>query len=221
MGFLNSMFKQQNKPIAEQYAEEALRELNRGNDGDAVYHPMYKAWRAIQSDPGSLKQVKNPATVGNGLFVFLSYGTVSDIDDRQQIISLAYLLLSDAIKKNPNDLTLIKNRILLMQQDREALQYTVSAAINPDQDIFSMSFFSFKSRDGLYKMIYADLSKSATLYNHPAFRGAYLDLRDKVESNFFGRDSSHERIISEGKNNHEKVYAFLKEKVYKNQDISF
>lgn len=223
MGLFDSIFGSQstNKPIAEQYAEEALRELNVGKDGDAVYHPMYKAWRAIQSDPASLKQVENPAIVGNGLLVFLSYGTVSDIDDRQQIISLAYLLLSDAIKKNPNDLNLIKNRILLMQQDREALEYTVSAAINPEQDIFSMSMFPFESRDNILKMIYSDLSKSTALSNHPAFRSTYLDLQNKICNNFFGSNFTPAEIINEGNKNHKILLTYLMEKVYDNEDIDF
>ena len=52
--------------------------------------------------------IHNKREAGNGLLVFLSYGTIRDIDDRQQIISLSYLMLSEEIEINPNSLNTIK-----------------------------------------------------------------------------------------------------------------
>lgn len=223
MGFLDSLFgkQTQDKPVAELLADEALLQLSHGNDGDEVYHPLYKAWRAIQANPASLKDVNNPGKLGSGLSVFLSFGTVSDVDDRQQVISLAYLLLSEAIEQNPNDLNLIKNRVISMLQDKEALQYTVSSAIEPNTDIFSLTLSPFGSRDGLLKMIYSDLSKSPKLSQNPAFQSTFFDLENKINNGFFGRSETKSSIISEGQKNHSTLLSFLKEKVYKNQDIDF
>lgn len=44
-----------------------------------------------------------------GLTIFLSYGTVSDIDIKQQIASIAYLFLGKAIQKSPQNVNLYKN----------------------------------------------------------------------------------------------------------------
>ena len=105
----------QEKSIAEKYVEEAFTQIKMGKDGDSVYHPLYKAWRAMQADPACIKKIHNKREAGNGLLVFLSYGTIRDIDDRQQIISLSYLMLSEEIEINPNSLNTIKNRILSMK----------------------------------------------------------------------------------------------------------
>lgn len=209
------------KPHFEELTEQAMSCLQSGNDGDAVYHPMFLAWREIQQNPERLKDVQNKALLGNGLFVFISYGTVHDIDDRQQIISLAYLLISDAIKQNPNDLNLIKNRVLLMLQDKEAFQYTVSSATNTTSGFDFMGLSQFESRDALYTMIYSDLSKSPLLRNISVLNDAFVDIERKINSQFFGQNKNRASIITDGKNNHSKVLNFLYEKVYENDDIDF
>lgn len=209
------------KPHFEELAQQAMACLESGNDGDAVYHPMYKAWREIQHNPSQLQDVHDKALLGNGLFVFISYGTVQDIDDRQQIISLAYLLLSDAIKKNPSDLNLRRNRILVMLQDREAFQYTVSSATNTSSGFDFMGLSQFESRDALLTMLYSDLVKSPAFRNIPMLNATLADLERKIDSNFFGQNKSRAIIASDGEKNHNKVFTFLHEKVYDNADVDF
>ena len=213
--------KSKSKPHFEELAQQAMSCLQMGNDGDAVYHPMYKAWREIQQTPSLLKDVQDKALLGNGLFVFISYGTVQDIDDRQQIISLAYLLLSDAIKKNPTNLNLIRNRILVMLNDRDAFQYTITSATNNSSGFDFMGLSQFESRDALYTMIYSDLAKSSVFKNIPQLNATLADLERKIDNNFFGQNKSRAIIVSEGEKNHTKVLTFLREKVYDNADIDF
>lgn len=209
------------KPNFEILAHEAMNQLQRGNDGDAVYHPMYKAWRELQRNVSSLKDVQNKGLLGNGLFVFISYGTVQDIDDRQQILSLAYLMMSDALESNPNDLNLVRNRLLLMLQDREAFQYTVSSATDKGTGFGFMGFSQFESRDALYSMIYSDLKKSPAFRTIPALNSTLIDLERKIDSGFFGQNKSRASVAAEGEKNHKKVFTFLQEKVYDNEDIDF
>lgn len=213
--------KPKSKPHFEELAQQAMSCLQSGNDGDAVYHPMFKAWREIQQNPSLLKDVQDKALLGNGLFVFISYGTVEDIDDRQQIISLAYLLLSDAIKKNPTDLNLIRNRILIMLNDREAFQYTVSSATNTSSGFDFMGLSQFESRDALYTMIYSDLAKSPVFRSIPMLNATLADLERKIDNNFFGQNKSRATVASDGERNHAKVLSFLHEKVYDNVDVDF
>lgn len=209
------------KPHFEELAQQAMFCLQSGNDGDAVYHPMFMAWREIQQNPSLLKDVQNKALLGNGLFVFISYSTVQDIDDRQQIISLAYLLISDALTKNPKDLNLIRNRILVMLHDKEAFQYTVSSATNTSSGFDFMGFSQFESRDALYSMIYSDLAKSTAFTNIPMLNATLRDLERKIDSNFFGQNKSRATVASDGEKNHDKVLTFLRKKVYDNADIDF
>ena len=209
------------KPQVEILAQEAMDNLKRGNDGDAVYHPMFKAWREIQRNPSSLKDVHDKSIVGNGLFVFISYGTVQDIDDRQQILSLAYLLISDALQSNPNDLNLIRNRLLIMLQDREAFQYTVSSATNKGGGFDFMGLSQFESRDALLSMIYSDLSKSAAFRSIPILNSQFIDLERKIDSGFFGQNKTRSSVAAEGQHNHSKVFTFLSDKVYDNEDVDF
>ena len=58
----------------ELYVSQALAQLGVGNDGDAVYHPLYKAWRSFQNNPSQLKKIINTGEFGKGMMVFLSYG---------------------------------------------------------------------------------------------------------------------------------------------------
>lgn len=58
----------------ELYVSQALAQLGIGNDGDAVYHPLYKAWRSFQNNPSQLKKIINTGEFGKGMMVFLSYG---------------------------------------------------------------------------------------------------------------------------------------------------
>lgn len=219
--FADVATKSKNKQHLEELAQQAMSCLQNGNDGDAVYHPMFKAWREIQQNPSLLKDVQNKALLGNGLFVFISYGTVQDIDDRQQIISLAYLLISDALTKNPKDVNLIRNRILVMLHDKEAFQYTISSATNTSSGFDFMGLSQFESRDALYSMIYSDLAKSTAFTNIPMLNATLRDLERKIDNNFFGQNKSRAAIASDGEKNHAKVLTFLREKVYDNADIDF
>lgn len=224
MGSFDFLFGKRNidepkkcKPHFEELTQQAMFCLQSGNDGDAVYHPMFKAWREIQQNPSLLKDVQDKALVGNGLAVFISYGMVQAIDDRQQIISLAYLMLSEALEKNPTNLSLIRNRLLVMLQDKEAFRYTVSSAIGENSAFDLMSFRQFESRYAIDSMLYRDLSKSPIFRNIPILHDAFVDIERKIDNSRKNRAT----IIVDGEKNHSMVLSFLLEKVYNNADIDF
>jgi hypothetical protein len=177
---------------------EALKQLSIGNNGDETYHPLYKSWRSYKDNPEQLKNIKDFGHYGMGLMIFLSYGTISDIDDRQQLASLAYLFISKAIKQNSANANLFKNRLLLMITNHEAFEYTVSSVVNKDQDFFSMNLMPFQARDAMFKMEYADLSFNRALLSIDILASKYQDLQTKINSGFFGKESTNESIISTG-----------------------
>lgn len=155
--------------------------------------------------------------------IFLSFGTVSDIDDKQQLASIAYFFLSKAIEKNGNDVNLYKNRILLMMLNDEAFGYTVSSAINPGGgfDIFSMNLRPFESRDAMYKMEYADLLKSPRLLSVDMLNQRYSDLNNKISNGFFGQNQTNQTIIEKGLELHKKVLDYLNNKVLTEENLDF
>ena len=200
---------------------EALKQLSIGNNGDETYHPLYKSWRSYKDNPEQLKNIKDFGHYGMGLMIFLSYGTISDIDDRQQLASLAYLFISKAIKQNSANANLFKNRLLLMITNHEAFEYTVSSVVNKDQDFFSMNSMPFQARDAMFKMEYADLSFNRALLSIDILASKYQDLQTKINSGFFGKESTNESIISSGKSLHEQVLTYLEHKVLDEGDIDF
>lgn len=154
-----------------------------------------------------------------GLMIFLSYGTISDIDDQQQLTSIAYLFISKAIKQN-NNINLYKNRLVLMISNHEAFEYTVSSVVNQNNGLF-MNLMPFAARDAMFKMEFADLSSNKALLNIDMLMASFQDLQSKILSGFFGEKESSLSIILSGKKLHEKVLEYLEEKVLNNEDIEF
>lgn len=206
---------------AEKLVMEALTNLRSGKDGDETYHPLFKAWRSFQSDPKQLQNIQSEGQFGMGLMIFLSYGTVSDIDDRQQLASIAYLFLSRAIEKNPSDMNIVKNRIILMILNHEPLEYTVSSALNLNDDIFSINLNPFMARDVMFKMEYADLSKSPQLLNVDMLRNKYMELNNDIKHGLFGQNENIQTIRDAGNDLHKKVMSYLNNKVLSEEDIEF
>lgn len=208
---------------AEQYVNAAMNKLRGGQDGDAVYHPLYLAWRSIQNNPEQLADIVDDYTFGSALSIFLSFGTVNvDIDAWQQITSLSYLFLSKAINANKNKMNAYKNRIMLMLSNNEAFQYTVSSVVNKDMSImsFAMGFHQFDARDAMYKMEYADFAACPQVISmNDYFARAYRDLENKVNSNFFRKDA--DTLIMEGIQLHKDITDYLENKVITEQDIDF
>lgn len=223
--YMNKQQQQEEKKEAaltetEKYVIEAVMQLSKGHDGDETYHPLYKAWRSFRSDPSQLHRIQDYGRFGMGLMIFLSYNTVSDIDDQQQLASVAYLFISKAIKESPSIVTHYKNRLILMISYQEAFGYTVSSVVGGN-DLFSMSMFPFEARDAMYKMEFADLSSNNALLNIDILGSKYREIKDKISSGFFGDKETSNSIIENGKNLHNKVLAYLEKKVLDEGDVDF
>lgn len=207
----------------ESLVKEAVSNLMSGKDGDETYHPLFKAWRSFQNDPEQLQNIQDEGQYGMGFMIFLSYDTISNIDDKQQLASIAYLFLSRAIEKNPNDINLIKNRLIFMITNHEAFEYTVSSVVNlrGGYDIFSMNHSPFEARDSMFKMEFADLLKDSRLLNIDILRQRHMDLNNKISSGFFGSNETNEGIRNTGIDLHTKVLRYLNNKVVTEEDIYF
>ncbi len=203
------------------FVQEALQQLSIGNDGDATYHPLFKAWRSFQRDPEQLKHIKDWGNFGMGLMIFLSYGTVSDIDDKQQLASVAYLFLSKAIKKSPQNINLYKNRLILMISNHEAFEYTVSSVVNKDAGFMFMNLSPFKARDAMFKMEFADLLRGPQLLSVDMLAQRYMDLQNKISNGFFGPDQDNAKVRDRGNELHQEILEYLENKVIEDGDLDF
>ncbi|MBR4677559.1 MAG: hypothetical protein IKO99_06105 [Bacteroidales bacterium] len=207
----------------EKYVTEAMAQYKRGIDGDAVYHPLYKAWRSFQNDVSQLGKIQDCSQFGMGLMFFLSYGTVRNIDEQQQLASIAYYFISKSIKENPNNINNYKNRLLIMLLNQEAFQYTVSSVVNEDAgfDFMGMQMGSFNARDAMFKMEFADLHTNQSLLSIEMLRNRYNDLRNKISSGFFGNSETYQTIQQSGMKYHNDVFSYIEEKVITEQDVDF
>lgn len=214
---------QATQSVADEWVKQSLGFLAAGIDGDAVYHPLYKTWKWLVNDPSNIKKVSNNTQMGMGLLIFLSFGTVSDIDDRQQIVSLSYYFLSKALQNTPGDINIRKNRILAMLEHSEAFGYTVSSATRSSGDVFGFmgALSQLQNRDDMFKMEYADLAKSQALLSIPMFASKKRDLDAKISSNFFGQGCTPQSIISEGEDLHNQVFKYLHNKLIVEEDVDF
>lgn len=203
------------------FVQEALQQLSVGNDGDAVYHPLFKAWRSFQRNPDQLKHIKDFGKYGMGLMIFLSYGTVNDIDDKQQIASVAYLFLSKAIKETPQNINLYKNRLVLMILNHEAFEYTVSSVVNKDTGFIFMNLSPFEARDAMFKMEFADLLRNPRLLSVDILAQKYMDLQNKISDGFFGPDQNNKKVRDKGNELHQEILDYLEKKVLEDSDIDF
>ena len=211
-------------PLIEKYTQEGLRQLRLGNRGDETYHPLYKAWREMQHDPERLGEVNDFFSVGYGLALFLDFRTVSDIDDIQQIASVAYLFLSKAIKKEDNmSLPAYRSRAFLLKDHSEALGYTLGEVLDEPADYFGLmgAMYQFKKRDTLYKMEYADLTVVTAFQTLPEFLSRKKEFEDMIDSGFFGQGRTRADIVREGREMHDKLVKHLEERVLEEGDIDF
>lgn len=206
----------------ESLVNRAMTELRKGNDGDATYHPLYLAWRSFQRNPEQLTRIQDFATFGMGLTTFLSYETVSDIDEKQQISSIAYLFLSLAILKNKDDVRSYRTRALLMIQNKDALFYTVSSVVNKGSSMFfDMGMGQFKVRDAIAKMMYADLLITPDCNSVELFASNKRDIERRIKSGTYGDNMDEMTMVRQGLKHHVDICAYLNEKVLVEQDIDF
>lgn len=213
-----------NKPLTdtEKFVQQALVQLSLGNDGDAVYHPLYNAWRSFQNNPDQLKHINDYENYGMGLMIFLTYGTVSDINIKQQIASISYLFISKAINESPRNINLYKKRLMLMISNHDALEYTISSVVNKGDSLIFMNFNPFKARDAMYKMEFSDILKDRQLLSINIIAERYSDLVLKIASGFFGADHKDANIIvHEGTSLHNDVLTYLEDKVITQGNVDF
>lgn len=181
-------------------------------DLSTAKHHLINIYREISNFPKVINQVKRLKLLGK-TFVMMLDLIISDDIDVQRIASIGYLVISKAIKKEPkNSLNLIKDRLLLVRVTRKQLKYTINFALNID--IFLPHADSL-AEIALIEMEIADIEGNPILYEQvPMFN----EWKKEYDTMF---KTSKSEIIAKGKENHQKLYSYLQERVIEKGDVKF
>ena len=220
----SSDLKQKAPNDIEIYAREAINALRNGNE-QAAYSSCVSCYRAFKYSPEKLKDVRDYENVGMCLVTLLSFETIDDIDVKQCIASVAFLLLSKGIQTKQENGNMRKSRFLIMQLFREPLEYTVMSALNLGAGgVFSFGFgaMGLEARDAIYKMMFCELCECPALSRFDdSFARTERDLRNKIDTGFFGSCNTPEETMEQGRNNRDRLITYLEEKVFRDEDIDF
>lgn len=203
----------------EQYSINALDLLRQGQDGDPVYVECRKAYYEIRNNPSILKRIKEIRRVGQALYILLTYKTISDIDTRQRIASLSYYLTTKAIKSDPYNRNLYKDRVCVLIDEEESFKYTVSSVVNKGLSMvyFSHAMQMHSNARSIYKMRLYDFSHGGKqlISMAPMLEDAFMhDMKLFVN---LGEDIDD--VIKEGGKLHDQVYNYLKEQFIDLEDL--
>lgn len=210
----------------EVYAQQSIQQLKVGNESGA-YSSCVNCYTELKYSPEILKDVQDYESVGISLLTLLSFGRIDDIDIQQRIASISYLFLSKGIEKDPNNVNLYKCRFLLLNRYHEPFQYTVMDALQLNAGYgflssISMGMSSFRARDAMYAMKYADLQDCPMLTRiDNTFVQVERYLNQKISNGFFSANENRQTFAEKGRKNHRKLLEYLDDMVLKNADIDF
>lgn len=199
----------------DKYSENALRCLANGDDYN-TWENVYQIYLKTQNAPWEFQDVENSANLGNALMVMLSYKQIEDISTNQMLASVSYYFLTKEINSN-GDINSIKNRILLVNENRYSFQYTVSEVVEEQ----SFGFFSVNhSMECIQEMLISDLYANPILISHDDyFRQMKVHYDNMIKNNSFGKDLN--TLMINGQKHHEKIFSFLHDKLITELDFNF
>jgi len=178
----------------------------------------------VKSEPALLKDVTDYSTIGTSFLLMLDQNLTDDIDAQQFMASICYLCISKAIQKEPNNLNLYKDRLLMLQAGHEAFQYTVMNALNIGSNPFSYmaSMAPLQARDAMYKMEISDLELHPELYEHiPLLKERKDEFDELIGRQFFMPEKTLDNVIKSGVQNHTTLFNYLENRVLVEEDLDF
>lgn len=198
---------------AESYMQKGLVELRLNPNSSSAIKNIFGAWVFLHNFQEPLQEIQDPYSFGRGLRLLLTFNVVESQEDCQDIIGVAYSLLSKAIKKEEMSIRkeiiktrqinpLLCNKVCPIYLERAKLllfkeyfsfyvtQITPSEYLNNEESIVR----------NIQKMLLADLVKSASNINIPT---KYLHLLDELKQ--IMKSNHEENALKEGRILHEKM----------------
>ena len=199
--------------ILDELAQKAVISVMQFQEKQAMryYIQMYKE---IKNNPSLLKSISNNYNTAIGLTSILETNIYSDIDERQCIASIAYLLISKYIKENPSNADAYETRLIILIKHDDAFNYTIMNVFGGNSILsFIDPLSGLKKRDTNHKMRFADFQKCINNIEEPTFIREYNMLSNEYKNNT--------NALNEGKMYHEKIYSYLSDKIYQEEDLDF
>jgi hypothetical protein len=169
----------------------------------------------VKANMNFLKEVIDFSSFGRA-FTYMVDQKISNSKNEMILVSnISYLFLSKAIKKNPNDITLIKDRLILLWLAEDLFTHTVRYALGINvgdlaQYSPSAEYASQTAKDEIKKMQVSDLELNKILYtNVEFFKKRRMQLIDEIKKYSPGINYSIELIIKQGQANHQKVFTLI------------
>jgi len=203
----------------ETLALKAVRALSQGND-DAGTDALVDLFNEANRNPEQFSQVGLHADVGNAFLMMLVQGISSDEDSQQQIASISYLFLTKAIERNPGQLNLVQNRLLLLENTNSVFRWTVSAALDLSRGILG-SMAPTRARDIIYQMQISDLQAHPELLKVEQFSSMKARFESMISNKHFGPSETLDTLGKAGYDAHKKVLYYLHEHVVEEADVDF
>ena len=204
------------KKVNIQYQQENV------TDGRQILIQIY---RSVKSNPRQLSDVNDFSSLGTAFLMMLDSNLSDDVDTLQMMSSISYLCISKAIQKDPNNLNLFKDRLLMLRIGHESFKYTVMSALNLNAGgfmSFSMGNSDLTARDAIYKMEIADLELHPQFYKQvPFFRERKDEFDGMIGRQFFMPEKTLDNVINSGIENHSKLLEYLENRVMVEEDVDF
>lgn len=203
-------------------ARNAIQSTVSGNE-DSATDFLVDLFNEANRNPEQLAHVQSHAEIGNAFLLMLVDGISSDDDSLQQIASISYLFLTKAYERNPQDINLVKNRVLLMNNCQQHLVWTVISALGSATSAQSvLGHMSPMSAKGMiYKMVLSDLESSPILMTVKQFMDIKAHVYSMINDGAFGPSATRQTLSKEGYEAHKKLLYYLHNKIVNESDVEF
>jgi hypothetical protein len=177
---------------------------------------MIELYNFIKQNPLELNNIERPDDFASVISTMLQLKVINDDDVIEQIASIGYVVISNAIISNPAP---NKNmfRLLIIHFAREQFNYTLRTAFgfNSGANFFSPvgQMAGNRTSNAMYEMEVYDLYTNPILYQKiQMFADAKEELDELIRSNHF-YNKTEAQVIQDGKEFHKKASEYLTEKI--------
>lgn len=211
----------------EEYAQRAYELLKSGRRNEA-YSACLSCYNALRNNPEQLRDITDYERTGVVLVSIFSYNTIHDVDIQQRIASVAFLLLSKGIEKNPSSYSMRGVRFVIMNNLKESFKYTVASILDSNPFNPMSMYVSQSSTEVLNKMVFYEIESCPKLIIlDPNIARRKKELEEMISTGALGGNrfaqqySTPMKISEEGRVYMSKLISYLEEKIFVNEDIDF
>jgi hypothetical protein len=203
--------------LANQIVEAAVKEQ------ENIVDLLVDLFNEANMHPEQLSMVQNHTVVGNAFLLMLAYDISSNEESLQQIAGLAYLFLTKATERDPANINIIKNRVVLLYNAQQYLTWVVINAMG--RATSAQSILGHMSpqvaRGILLKMVLSDLEGNPSLMQIADLIDIKAKIYQLISNGSFGASATRVSLSKEGYEAHKKLLYYLHDMVVNDRDLDF